>query len=93
LGAMPLPAYARLHREAVLTPSQLDLLKNYLNPAAAASAAPASDLTEDDTQYKQWIEGTHITPVVARTPNGIEFFPTTRTGKQSAPPIASTIKP
>ncbi len=75
LGAMPLPAYSRLHREAVLTPSQLDLLKNYLNPAAAASAAPASDLTEDDAQYKQWIEGTHTTPVVARTPNGIEFLP------------------
>jgi len=72
---VPLPAYTRLHREAVLTPSQLDLLKNYLDPAAVASAAPASDLTEDDAQYKQWIEGTHTTPVAARAPNRIEFLP------------------
>ena len=75
LGAMPLPAYARLHRDAVLTPSQLAVLKYYLNPAAAAHPAPASDLESDDAQYKTWIENTNAKPVVARAPNGIEFLP------------------
>ncbi len=75
LGAMPLPPYTRLHHDAVLTPSRLDLLKKYLNPTAAASAATATDLAEDDTQYKKWIENTNTTPVVAAVANGIEFLP------------------
>src|ERR1700730_4617113 len=44
LGATPLPSYTRLHRYAVVTPTQLSVLKNYLNPAAPARAASTSDL-------------------------------------------------
>lgn len=73
LGAMPLPAYTRLHRAAVVTPAQLSVLKNYLKPPAAASAAPASDLSVDDAQYEQWIQAGNSTRAVAPAPNGIEF--------------------
>lgn len=75
LGAMPLPAYARLHSGAGVTAEQLDLLKSYLNPAAAANASPASDLGKDDAQYQAWIATAQTTPVVASAPNGIEFMP------------------
>jgi len=43
-GAMPLPAYARLHRAALISAAQLSLLKSYLNPTTAAAMAIAGDL-------------------------------------------------
>ncbi len=38
-GAMPLPAYTRLHRTALISAAQLSLLKSYLNPTTAAAMA------------------------------------------------------
>jgi hypothetical protein len=73
LGAMPLPAYTRLHRGAVVAPAQLSVLKNYLNPGAAASVATASDLAADEAQYRQWIGDGSSARRVAAAPNGIEF--------------------
>ena len=73
LGAMPLPAYTRFHRAAVVTPAQLSVLKNYLNPPLAASAAATSDLAADDAQYEQWIQAGSSARTVAPAPNGIEF--------------------
>jgi len=73
LDAMPLPAYARLHRAAVVTPAQLSVLKNYLKPPAAASATSTSDLSADDAQYEKWIHAGGSARAVAPAPNGIEF--------------------
>lgn len=75
LGAMPLPAYTRLHPAAIVTPDQLRALKNYLHPAVAAVAAPASDLAADDAQYQKWIRGGSPARAIAPAPNGIEFPP------------------
>jgi len=75
LGAMPLPAYTRLHREAAVAPTQLSILKNYLNPPAPASPAPTSDLAADDAQYEKWIHKASLTRAVEPAPNGIEFLP------------------
>lgn len=73
LGAMPLPSYTRLHRDAVVTPTQLSVLKNYLNPPTPARAASTSDLAADDAQYEKWLhQGSPR--VVAAAPNGIEFL-------------------
>jgi len=72
LGAMPLPAYARLHREAVVTPEQLDVLKRYLNPEAAVPAASTGDLKADEEQYEKWIREKRPT-AVAPAPKGIGF--------------------
>jgi len=74
LGAMPLPAYTRLHRGTVIGPSELALLKNYLNPAGTAGVTPASDLAADDTQYKKWIEKVDTPLAVAPAANGVEFL-------------------
>jgi Haem-binding domain/Cytochrome P460 len=73
LGAMPLPAYTRLHRGAIVTPAQLAVLKAYLNPPAPEAAASASALAADDAQYRQWIGGGNPPQRVSPAPNGIEF--------------------
>jgi hypothetical protein len=75
LGAMPLPAYTRLHHDAVVAPGQLTVLKNYLNPATPITAASAKDLASDDAQYGRWIHESLSTLRVAPAPNGIEFLP------------------
>lgn len=73
LGAMPLSSYARLHRGAAVTPAQLTMLKEYLNPPAAPKAAAASDLAADGAQYEKWIREASSAHAVAPAPNGIEF--------------------
>jgi hypothetical protein len=73
LGAMPLPAYTRLHRDARVTPEQISVLRNYLNPVVAPAAATASDLAADAAQYQKWIRGGGQPLAVAPAPNGIEF--------------------
>jgi hypothetical protein len=77
LGAMPPAAYTRLHREAVVAPAELSLLKSYLNPPVTASAAPSaaapSGLAADDAQYEKWIREGSQALAVAPAPNGIEF--------------------
>lgn len=73
LGAMPLPAYTRLHREAIVTPEQLSVLKSYLNPPAEPREASTSDLAADDAQYENWIRDSSPARNVAPAPNGIPF--------------------
>ncbi len=74
-GAMPLPAYARIHPGAAVTPEQLNVLKNFLAPATPSSASPASALAADDAQYQSWIHNDASTRTVTPAPNGIEFLP------------------
>jgi len=73
LGAMPPAAYTHLHRDAVVAPAQLSVLKTYLNPPVAPKAAAASDLAADTAQYEKWIREGSQTLTVAPAPNGIEF--------------------
>jgi len=73
LGAMPLPAYTRLHRDAHVTPEQIGVLRNYLNPVVAPAAATPSDLAADAAQYEKWIRGRGQPLAIAPAPNGIEF--------------------
>lgn len=75
MGAMPPPRYIRLHPEAIVTPAQLAILRDYLRslPPSALSAwstTPAADL-----QYRQWIATTGKPRVVRDAPNGIAFMP------------------
>jgi hypothetical protein len=71
LGAMPLRGYTRLHSDAVVTPAELTILKNYLNPLAPESAALPRDLTADDAQCEKWIHESGSRRAVAPAPNGI----------------------
>ena len=72
LGAMPLPAYQRLHPESVITPEKLAVLKNYLASLELKQPATAAEAASADAQYDDWIAhpGTQqVTPA----PNGIAF--------------------
>jgi mono/diheme cytochrome c family protein len=73
LGAMPLPAYTRLHPNAVVTPAELSALKEYLRTGTAAGAATESDLAADEAQYAGWIDAGISARGASPAPNGIEF--------------------
>jgi hypothetical protein len=75
LGAMPLPAYQRLHPGSMITSEQLSILKQYLNPARPQGAATVADVNAADEQYNKWIQSGSVTPAVAPAPNGIAFLP------------------
>src|SRR5277367_4159740 len=75
LGAMPLPAYRRLHPEAKITPEQLSVLKKYLSSAGANKVATAAEVQAADEQYERWIHGDGTPRTVAPAPNGIAFIP------------------
>ena len=74
LGAMPPPNYKQVHPESVITPEQLAVLKNYLQPPAQPAATPA-EIAVADAQYDKWIESGGVTPAVAPAPNGVAFLP------------------
>jgi hypothetical protein len=88
LGAMPLPAYAVLHSESVVTPQQLTVLKNYLTAITPEKIAGTDEINAATAQYDEWIHGgaaktteasasSAATPAsnVTAAPNGIAFIP------------------
>jgi hypothetical protein len=75
LGAMPLPAYERLHPESAITPEQLSVLKNYLGSVERKSAVTTDEIKTADAQYEKWIHSGSAAPSVASAPNGIAFLP------------------
>jgi len=75
LGAMPLPAYQRLHPESALSPEQLEILKKYLSAGVLNEPATASDASAADAEYDHWIKESGASPAVAPAPNGISFMP------------------
>lgn len=75
LGAMPLPAYKRLHPGSMITSEQLAILKQYLNPAKSEGSATVAEIIAADAQYDTWIQSGSVTPSVVPAPNGIAFLP------------------
>jgi Haem-binding domain/Cytochrome P460 len=73
-GAMPLPAYRRLHPESVISPEQLAIMKNYLGSLELKQAATPAEINAADAQYDNWISQTSA-PTVSPAPNGIAFMP------------------
>jgi Haem-binding domain/Cytochrome P460 len=74
LGAMPLPAYKRVHPDSVITEEQLMVLKKYLTPANPNLPSSPAEVAAADAQYDQWIQAGHTAPEVAAAPNGIAFL-------------------
>jgi hypothetical protein len=71
-GAMPLPAYLSVHREARVNKEALAVLRNYLKsslPLQSTDPAPA------DAQYIKWIADGSKPVTVDPEPNGVEFLP------------------
>jgi hypothetical protein len=75
LGAMPLPAYKRLHPESAITAEQLATLKHYLSPATPTEASSAAQIGAADAQYAKWIQAGDVTSIAAPAPNGLAFLP------------------
>jgi Haem-binding domain/Cytochrome P460 len=79
MGAMPLPAYLKVHPDARVTPEQLAVLRNYLtaapapDPDAAAKAMAAASAT--DEEYDKWVQASQAALVVAPEFNGVAFMP------------------
>ncbi len=83
LGAMPLPAYVKLHPDAKVSAEDLAVLRNYLTapPSAAnvadAAAKAAADASAADSEYASWVQagGTKLAAQVQPEFNGVEFLP------------------
>lgn len=75
MGAMPLSRYTRLHPDAVVTPGELAVLRDYILPASPARPAAPPDLEAAGAQYRQWIAAPSTSLPVRAAPNGIAFLP------------------
>lgn len=75
LGAMPLPAYARVHPGSVITDKQLAVLKNYLNSSAISKPVTAQEVNTANAQYEHWLQASRNRLDVQPAPNGVPFFP------------------
>jgi len=76
LGAMPLPAYEKLHPESTVTPEELAVLKNYLNSLVIKGPSSAAEIDAANADYEKWIQsGGSPAANVAPAPNGIAFQP------------------
>jgi hypothetical protein len=79
MGAMPLPAYLKVHPDARVTPEQLAVLRNYLtaapapDPDAAAKAMAAASAT--DEEYDKWVQASQAAIDVQPEFNGVAFIP------------------
>jgi len=77
LGAMPLPAYLRVHPGAAVTSEELAVLRNYLTapPAADAAKAAATDVNVADVEYGKWIHPSTAAMEVKPEFNGVAYVP------------------
>ncbi len=75
LGAMPLPAYRRMHPEALVTEQQLAVLRKYVSTLTPPAGASEAATEAADQQYASWTAAGKVTPIPAASPNGIEFLP------------------
>ena len=75
MGAMPLPAYTRVHPGSEVTPAEIKVLRDYLLPATPAQdAIPSTEAA--DAQYSKWIStGNALAQNVTPEFNGLAFFP------------------
>jgi hypothetical protein len=78
VGAMPLPAYLRVHPHAAVTPEQLAVLRNYLStltPPAPDAAKVAEATSAADAEYGKWVATTQTAIDVKPEFNGVAFHP------------------
>jgi Haem-binding domain/Cytochrome P460 len=81
MGAMPLPAYRRVHPDAVVTPDQLAVLRNYLTAppdpsnAAEVGAKAIADAAATDAQYGNFVRAGQTALSVQPEFNGVPFDP------------------
>ena len=69
LGAMPLPAFVRLHPESRVSPEELDVLKEYLAPWATAPSQLGTGQTAADNSLLPRVSLAGVEPEF----NGLAF--------------------
>jgi hypothetical protein len=75
LGAMPLPAYLRVHPGSEVTPTELATLRHYLLPPDGAMPEVA-DASPADAEYAKWVKtGSTLAQNIPNEPNGVAFLP------------------
>ncbi len=74
LGAMPPRNYTLVHPDAVITPEQLAVLKNYVHPSEVNKPADPAQLAAADEQHHKWIRAGEHPKEVPLAPNGVAFF-------------------
>src|SRR6266702_6444615 len=77
LGAMPLPAYLRVHPGAAVTPEELVVLRNYLTapPPGGVAKAASTDVNVADVEYGKWIHTSTTAMEVKSEFNGVAYVP------------------
>jgi hypothetical protein len=79
MGAMPLPAYLKVHPDARMTPEQLAVLRNYLTappaPDPDAAAKAMADASATDAEYDKWVQASQTALDVQPEFNGVAFMP------------------
>jgi len=75
LGAMPLPQYTMVHPSSVVTPEQLAVLRNWLNPPKPETAATAADVAATEEQRVIALQRGDAPVKVQDEPNGVPFSP------------------
>jgi hypothetical protein len=86
LGAMPLPSYRAVHPDSTITPEQLRILRNYLQPQGQIPVATDADTNAAIQEYVHWIESHGTARTVEDTVNGVPFHPEYKFWK----PVSST---
>ena len=79
-GAMPLPAYLRVHPGSGVTSAELAVLRQFLLPSSATAQLPkpleAAAVQTADAEYNRWIAtGTALSQNVQPEPDGFAFLP------------------
>ena len=74
-GDMPPRSYRFLHSEAKITPEQLSILKNYLDPYTQRAAGDPKEAVTANVEYENWIKSGDKPGEARVAPNGIAFIP------------------
>jgi Haem-binding domain/Cytochrome P460 len=77
-GEMPPSQYTIVHHDAIITPAQLVVLKEYLHPAAVPQSPVTTspeEIAAADAEYENWISSGSPAKDVQPALNGLAFFP------------------
>jgi hypothetical protein len=75
-GRMPLKSYTALHPSALLTPADIEILKNYVTTLSINSVGVSTEVKAADVQFKEWQK--HPVTILKKLPvsiNGIAYIP------------------
>lgn len=86
-GQMPPAQYRLIHRGSIVTPAELEVLKNYLHPADEIQPADPAQAAAAEAEYQKWVPRAEtLATGVPPAPNGMAFLPDYKNWK----PVSTT---